>query len=252
MASPRIYVTGRIALENGTRLAEEHHLPGRQGRLAFAFLILQRHFSANRDELVNVLWAEDPPCELDTSLSAILSKLRSVLRKVGVDARIDVRFGTVQLHLPADTWIDLEEAANSIDEAEGALRIGSLPRGWGLANVAVCIGRRSFLPDEEAPWIELQRSKLRALLVRGLECLSEISLRNGESALAIQYAAEIVEHERFRETAYQRLMRLHAGMGNRSEALRIFARCRELLREELGASPSPETDSLFQQILRAR
>ena len=44
LASPRIYVTGRIALENGTRLAEEHHLPGRQGRLVFAFLTLQPFF----------------------------------------------------------------------------------------------------------------------------------------------------------------------------------------------------------------
>jgi DNA-binding SARP family transcriptional activator len=45
-------------------------------------------------------------------------------------------------------------------------------------------------------------------------------------------------------------MRLHAQMGNRAEALRVFGRCRELLREELGASPSPETEALFLQILR--
>jgi SARP family transcriptional regulator, regulator of embCAB operon len=46
-------------------------------------------------------------------------------------------------------------------------------------------------------------------------------------------------------------MRLHAGMGNRAEALRVFERCRTLLREELGASPSPQTEALFLDILRA-
>ena len=63
-------------------------------------------------------------------------------------------------------------------------------------------------------------------------------------------ASEVIDLEPFRETAYQQLMRLHAQMGNRAEALRVFGRCRELLREELGASPSPETQALFLQILR--
>jgi DNA-binding SARP family transcriptional activator len=30
----------------------------------------------------------------------------------------------------------------------------------------------------------------------------------------------------------------------------VFGRCRELLREELGVSPSPETEALFLEILR--
>lgn len=46
-------------------------------------------------------------------------------------------------------------------------------------------------------------------------------------------------------------MRLHVQMGNPAEALRVFGRCRELLEEELGSSPSPETESLFLEILRA-
>jgi hypothetical protein len=31
----------------------------------------------------------------------------------------------------------------------------------------------------------------------------------------------------------------------------VFARCRELLREELGASPSRQTEAVFLEILRA-
>jgi len=46
-------------------------------------------------------------------------------------------------------------------------------------------------------------------------------------------------------------MRLHATMGNRAEALRLFGQCRKLLREELGASPSPQTEGVFLKILRA-
>jgi SARP family transcriptional regulator, regulator of embCAB operon len=129
-------------------------------------------------------------------------------------------------------------------------RRGDLRTAWGLANIAVTVGRRPFLADVEAPWIEARRTVLRSWLVRALECLSEVSRFNGEHELAVQYTSEILEVDPFRETAYQQLMRLHATAGNRAEALRVFARCRELLREELGASPSPATDAVFLEILR--
>jgi DNA-binding SARP family transcriptional activator len=90
------------------------------------------------------------------------------------------------------------------------------------------------------------------MLLRGLHCLSETSAINGEPALALQYASEVLEIDPYRETAYQHLMRLHAGLGNSAEALLVFARCREYLREELGASPSPETERLYLSILRGR
>ena len=113
------------------------------------------------------------------------------------------------------------------------------------------IARRPFLAGEEAPWIEARRAKLRSLLVRGLHILSQITARNGEDALALQYATEIVEVEPFQETGYRHLMQVHAQMGNRGEALRVFGKCRELFRDELGADPSQETERLFLEILRA-
>ena len=43
-------------------------------------------------------------------------------------------------------------------------------------------------------------------------------------------------------------MRLHAAMGNRAEALRVFTRCRNRLRSELGTTPSPETEGVWRAI----
>jgi len=253
LARLRIYLTGRISLELGSSLVLERDLAGRQGRLAFAFLAAEWHRPVSREELTSVVWPDEQPREIDVALSAILSKLRAALKKVGLAGSdsIEVRSGTIQMRLPADTWIDIAHAANSIDEAEGALRAGDTRRAWGDANVAVIISRRPFLADEDAPWIEARRAKLRALVVRGLQALSQICAMNGEPALAVQHAAEVIELEPFRETGYRHLMRLHAQMGNRAEALRVFGKCRELLREELGADPSQETEAAFLEILRA-
>jgi len=46
-------------------------------------------------------------------------------------------------------------------------------------------------------------------------------------------------------------MRAHAAAGNRSAALRAYERCRQLLADELGVSPSPQTEAVYLDILRA-
>jgi DNA-binding SARP family transcriptional activator len=46
-------------------------------------------------------------------------------------------------------------------------------------------------------------------------------------------------------------MRAHAAAGNRADALRAYERCRCLLAEELGVSPSPQTEAVYLDILRS-
>ena len=253
LATPRIYLTGAVAIEHREVLVRERDFPGRQGRIAFAFLALHRHRTIHRDEMLTAIWPDEASSQGDSGLDPIVSKLRSVLKAAGLnpaDAGIEVGGGTLALQLPSTTWVDVEAAANALDEAEGALRRND-SSAWGMANTAVIITRRPFLPNAEAPWIESQRSVLRAMQLRALQCLVTVSANNQEPLLAIQHAAEMVQLEPFRETAYQLLMRMHAAAGNRAEALRVFARCRELLRDELGVSPSPQTEAVYLEILRA-
>jgi SARP family transcriptional regulator, regulator of embCAB operon len=47
-------------------------------------------------------------------------------------------------------------------------------------------------------------------------------------------------------------MRCEAALGNRAEAVRVYHRCRHLLREQLGVEPSPQTQDLFLKVLRER
>lgn len=247
---PRIYLTGRVSFEHGDSLITEDALPGRQGRLAAAYLLTHRHRPVTRAELAEVLWIGEPPPESDAAISAILSKLRSAMRSAGLPNAIEARSAVISVTLPPGTWVDTEAAGNSLDEAEGALREGAASKAWACANVAVSIARRPFLPDHEAAWIEARRAWQRSVLMRGLECLARASEEAGQMALAVEHIAAVIELEPFRETAYRDLMRLHQAMGNRAEALRAYERCRRLLRDELGADPSPQTTSVFLAILR--
>ena len=248
----RIYLAGRVCLESDGQILDDWHGAGRQGRLAFAFLASEHRRAIPREELAEELWLREPPPSWDRAVSAIVSKLRALLGQAGLaNTALLSSFGCYQLRLPGDVWIDLEAAAAGIDRAEGALRAGDPRQAWGWAQVAYHIARRPFLVGEDGPWATRNRGELRDMLVRAHECLSEIFLWSGESAMAARHAEQAVALETFRETSYQRLMRAHAAAGNRAEALRIYERCRCHLAEELGVSPSPQTEAVYLDILRS-
>jgi len=251
--SLRIYLTGRICIESGQMLLDERRFASRQCRLAFAYLVCERARPVAREDLADVVWPGPVPPAWETAVSALVSKIRRLFGNLSLtdSCSISSVSGCYQLHLPDDAWIDLEAGAVAIHEAESALRCGDLHQAWGPTNVAATIARRPFLPREEGSWVEQQRAKLHALLVRALDCLSDIWLANRESALAVQAATEVVSLEPFRETGWQRLMRVHAAVGNRAEALRAYDQCRKLLAEELGTDPSPQTETLYLQLLRS-
>ena len=246
MAMLRIYLTGDLCLSKDGMLLRAGRLPGRQGRRLFVYLALERSRPVTRDELVESLWPQQPPTAFDMALSAIVSKLRSLLEQLGLDRRaLTAASGCYRLELPAGSWIDIETANESVHMAEAALLAGDTRAGYGPAVVACAILRRPFLPGEDAPWIETRRGILRHSLLRALDCLAQIHGMNGERALALRAAQDSVELEPFREEGHRRLMLIHQASGNRAEALRAYAKLRSLLRAELGTSPSPETRRLL-------
>ena len=91
-------------------------LPGRQGRLLFAYLVLNRDRDCGRAELIDVLWPEDPPAAAETALSALLSKLRRALGDSALVGRSELR-----LVPPEPIAVDVETAAGDADRAEAAI-----------------------------------------------------------------------------------------------------------------------------------
>ena len=248
----RIYLSGRVCVESGRTVLQESQFPSRQARILFAYLVCQRAQPAPMEQLADLLWPEATPSAWDTALKSLVSRLRQFLRRLdeGLAApSISSQFGCYQLQLPPYTWIDLEAARNSMDQAEGIIRSGDIRSAWGPTNVALAIARRPFLLGEDGEWVAMKRRELQDLLLRSLDCYVEICLHTGQGSLAVEMAGQAVSLEPFRETGYQHLMTAHAASGNRAEALRVYGRCRELLSEELGVDPSPETEALYLELL---
>jgi SARP family transcriptional regulator, regulator of embCAB operon len=247
----RVYLAGEVQVEHGELLLRESQLPGRQGRLAFAYLAAERERAVSQSELADLLWPEGAPPSWTVAMSAIVSKLRARLASVGL-SRSEVvaqALGCYQLRLPPGAWVDLEAAAGALHQAEGAVLANEPEAAYGPALIATIISRRSFLPGEDSPWAGQRRVGLAELLVRALECLSRASAARGEVELALAHAREVVRLDPFRESGYRLLMTLLGARGERAEAMRVYERCRRLLSEELGVSPSVETAELHRQLL---
>jgi SARP family transcriptional regulator, regulator of embCAB operon len=250
MESPRrrIYLTPKVVLEDerGT-FYDERLLPGRQGRVAFAYLVLERLRPVPRDELASALWPEALPPSWETSLSAIGSKIRSVLAQWEPSASLESGMGCFQLRLPSGTWVDVDAALDCVHTAE-TLLANDPSAAHEYSDVAYKISPRPFLPGEDAPWIERVRRRQTDVFLRSAVVKSTVWTLHGDTTSAVMVAEAGLDIDPYREDLYRCLMQAHAAAGSRADAARAYKRCVTTLQEELGIAPSAETDAVFEAI----
>ena len=237
MAATRIQLCGRfVARVEGERI--EERLPGPQGRVALAYLVLARHREVPRPELEDALWAERPRGD---ALSPLLSKLRKL---VPLEGRSSLR-------LALEAWVDVEAAAEGLHRAEGAIARGDWSAAWGPARVAQHIAAREFLAGTDLPWAEVERRRLEEIHLRSLELVARacLGIGGGELDTAERAARALVAASPYHESGHRLLMEALAARGNRAESLVVFDALRRRLRDELGSPPSPETQQLHRQLL---
>jgi len=236
LARAKVQLCGKLTFElDGERV--EERLPGRQGRLLFAFLAANRNRTLTRTQLLDALW----PDGRDGGLAPLLSKLRRVVPLVGL-----------RLALPPAAWVDVEAAADGVHRAESAIAQGDFHRAWGPSQVAMFISGRVFLLGEESAWIDDARRRLGDLHLRALEAYAQAGLGIGgtELAAAVRAGRELTQREPYRETGHRLLMSALAREGNAAEALRVYDELRTRLHADLGVAPSAQTQEVHKQLLR--
>jgi DNA-binding SARP family transcriptional activator len=243
----RIQLCGPTVIDrDGERL--DCLLPGRQGRLLFAYLVGNRHRQTSRDELMEALWSRQLPSASEAGLNALISKLRKILGPGVIDGR-----SSLCLRLGDDARVDVEVAVEALHRAESQVALGEWKRAWGPSLVALFVAEREFLPGEDAPWIQDQRHKLDDVRLLALEAYAAAALGTAGTELpaAVRAGRQLVSLAPLRESGHRVLMRALACQGNVAEALRVYTDLCVILREELGISPCSTTQSVYDDLLRA-
>jgi DNA-binding SARP family transcriptional activator/tetratricopeptide (TPR) repeat protein len=241
----RSRLCGELGLEiDGLDVASG--LPGGQATALLSHLLASPDRTADRDELIDVLWPERPPRDPQAALRPILSRLRRAVAPASIEGRDRIR-----LLLPAPVWSDVDEATRSVESARAAARGGAWASVSEQAETAVDLLRPGFLPGIDGDRLDARRRELDELLLEALELRARaaLALATPDLGAAERAGRELIARSPYRETGYRFVMEALAASGNFAEALLVYDDLRVLLREELGAAPAGELQALHERLL---
>jgi DNA-binding SARP family transcriptional activator len=220
----------------------ERDLGSRKGRTLLKLLALARGAPVSTDRIAEVLWGDTPPARPAEQVGVLVSRLRAV---VGADQlpRHDGGYSLVV------DWLDVDELVARATEAAAALAEGRAGAARVAADAALALDRGELAPDEEGAWLDGERARVRQASGRAAVVAAEAALAAGDTDGAAVIAASAVAVDAYDETALRVLMRAHAAANRPASALAAYADARHRLIEDLGVSPTPETEALHTAIL---
>ncbi|HEX8102916.1 MAG TPA: BTAD domain-containing putative transcriptional regulator, partial [Solirubrobacteraceae bacterium] len=240
-----VHLCGRLEVRwDGEQL--DQVLPGRQGRLVFAYLTLHRDRPVRRAELVDALWSGAPPSDGDALLRPLLSRLRRALGPERLDGRAELA-----VRFPAETWVDWEAIRAGLRAARDAHAAGEPAAAWERARDALRLAEHELLPGFESAFVDQARAELDDVRFHLLETVAQVGVRLGpaEMAEAEEAARRAVQLSPYRDSARAALIEVLHRRGNVAEALVAYDEFRLLLREELGSLPGPELRALHEGLV---
>jgi DNA-binding SARP family transcriptional activator len=215
----------------------------RQLRTLIKILALHHGHAVSTDRLVDYLWGEHPPAGAIDQISVLVSRLRSVVGPKRIQ-RSDAGYT-----LTVD-WLDLDAVHAYAAEAEFRLARGEVRAARTVASAGLALLRGPLLVDEVDPWwaqAERSASELLSMRLRHASASAAVVARDWTSARAL--SSEMLKADPFDEEALRVLMEALFHSGRSASALAAYAEARERMADDLGTSPSQQTEELHSAIL---
>ena len=210
---------------DGRAVPREDWRHGRAGSLV-KLLALSPRNRLTREQVIEALWPNVAPEAGGTSVRKAVHYAR---RALGWEQAIAGAGGVIELWPQGTLAID-------VGRFEAASARALLTNEREDYRLAAELYTGELLPDDRSEaWCEDRR--------RGLE---DTYLRVLRGAAMWSRLLEVDPSD---EEAHRELMRAHLAAGNRQAAIRQFERLREVLREELGVGPDPQTVELYEKVL---
>jgi DNA-binding SARP family transcriptional activator len=210
-----------------------------------AFLILNRQRRITREEVQTAFWPDAAPERAQERLRRTLYLLRRALEPHA--DWIESEGAELAIAPGVPLWIDYEAFEKTLMDAYRH----DPPRRNPLEE-AIALYKDDLLKDIYADWALLEREHARQRFLTALRHLIAVCQQENDWPSVIQYAHRLLENDPFQEVAHRALMTAYVATGDRSAALRQYRQCVQVLQDELGADPLPETTRLYEDIRRGR
>lgn len=213
-------------------------------RAVFGVLLSRVGHPVPIDVIATEIWGDDADNRSVASLYTHISNLRGVVGK----KRIISEGGGYELRLNEGDLVDVEEFDSVLAEArrwagiDPRATLEALKRGLGLWR------GRPFEGLEDIPMLAAEITRLSELRSTAEVDRFEAILQSGDVPLVADLE-ELCGRRPLDERPWELLMRTLYRTGRHAEALREYAKVRDLFGEELGIEPSPALARLEEQIL---
>jgi LuxR family maltose regulon positive regulatory protein len=107
-----------------------------------------------------------------------------------------------------------------------------------------------LIEDLYEDWTMVERERLANACIDLLDRLSIHYMEVGQHQESIRACYRVLEKDRCHEDSHRLLMECYARLGLRARALHQYRMCEQILEQEYGTSPSPETRSHYTRLLK--
>jgi DNA-binding SARP family transcriptional activator len=213
------------------------------------YLIARAGDMVARDELLELLWPDSTPNRTGHRLHVAVSQLRQALDPEGQPISyiqheddhysIGVSAVLTDCHL-FDTYYSAGKERLARRDHHGAA---------SAFEAALSLYKGDYLSDHlYAEWTHSPRAHYAEQRLNALVFLCEHAAHEERLAGVLDYAQQILRIDNLQELAHRWLMRVYHRTGQRALAIRQYKTCADLLQQELGVSPSGQTECLHAAI----
>lgn len=220
----------------------------------FQFFITMRHQYVHKEQIMDRLWPDLDIEKGDRDFKVALNSINKALepeREPRSDPLFVKRYGLAYGIDFENVWLDTE-AMELLISAGNQATLGAKPaHDFAIAcyEAAVQLYHGDYLPERRyEDWTSAERERLQLLALNTMTTLATLLLQRAPLE-SIRLAQRVLAIDPVWEDAYRVQMRAFVSQRNRPLALRTYQRCVEVLSDEFGVDPLPETTDLYEQIL---
>lgn len=220
----------------------------RKAQAILRYLVATAGHSASSDTLQALFWPEDTEETAQHKLHIAISNLRHALQQGESAAKQNYilyknRMYTLNPALSLQTDVDIFRAYYQQGQQQAEERIFYYERACRLYSGPFLV------EDLYADWSALQREKLCHSYLAMCSALAHHYLQTQRYAEAQTWATAMLTENRCDETAHRLLIQIYIAQGHRHNAIQQYRACEEILRQELGVRPLPETRAALHHLL---
>jgi len=208
----------------------------------FAYLIHHRNQSIRKDVLLELFWNQEDLKSGYSQLYTAIYHIRRMLQSIGFNITISSLENSYRLELN-DVLLDVDVWEKGM---EGETRYVTRSRFLKQRKI-LDLYKGDFVGEEDYPWAENERKRLRALWLSHVKKMADYMIYNENRYEAIALYLRVQKILPYQEESYVMLMQLYDALGDRYSVQEQYEKLKSMLKEEYDTTPDKSIRQWYQQ-----